>query len=101
VDWDAILKISKAAPSYLFPGDAIEVATLTKELKQGNVLLTSEIPYNKGRGRILSRCVEALIKRLEEKVIHHLTERTSFSYTSVLIHKKPSQSNTRISNYCS
>ena len=35
----------------MFPGDAIEVATFNEGVKvTGNVLLTSEIPYNKGRG---------------------------------------------------
>jgi hypothetical protein len=63
----------------LFPGDAIEVATFNEGVKVTSiVLLTSEIPYNKGRGfEYYLDAVEALITRLEEKVIHHLPERTS------------------------
>ena len=35
----------------LFPGDEIEVATFNEGVKvTGNVLLTSEIPYTKGKG---------------------------------------------------
>ncbi|MFV8357462.1 SLBB domain-containing protein [Flavobacterium sp. XS1P32] len=52
VNWDAILKNQQSSTNIiLFPGDAIEVATFNEGVKvTGNVLLTSEIPYNKGRG---------------------------------------------------
>ncbi len=52
VDWDAILKNQQSSTNIiLFPGDAIEVAAFNEGVKvAGNVLLTSEIPYNKGRG---------------------------------------------------
>jgi protein involved in polysaccharide export with SLBB domain len=52
VDWKAIMKDPNSRTNVtLFPGDAVEVATYNEGVKvTGNVLLTSEIPYNKGRG---------------------------------------------------
>lgn len=52
VDWKAIVKNpSNSTNVTLMPGDEIEVATFNESVKiTGNVLLTSEIPYNKGRG---------------------------------------------------
>ncbi len=52
VDWAAILKNPKSRTNViLFPGDEIEVATFSEGVKVlGNVLLTSEIPYNSGKG---------------------------------------------------
>ena len=51
LDWKAIAKNpSTAANVTLFAGDEIEVATFNEGVKvAGNVLLTSEIPYRKGR----------------------------------------------------
>lgn len=51
LDWKAIAKNpNKAANVTLFAGDEIEVATFNEGVKvAGNVLLTSEIPYEKGR----------------------------------------------------
>ncbi|TDE04545.1 SLBB domain-containing protein [Flavobacterium hiemivividum] len=51
LDWKAILKNqNNAANVTLFEGDEIEVATYNEGVKvAGNVLLTSEIPYDKGR----------------------------------------------------
>ncbi len=52
VDWEAIVKNPKSNTNVtLFPGDEIEVATFNEVVKvSGNVLLTSEIPYVKGKG---------------------------------------------------
>lgn len=52
VDWKAIVKNpSNSTNVTLMPGDEIEVATFNESVKiTGNVLLTSEIPYDKGRG---------------------------------------------------
>jgi protein involved in polysaccharide export with SLBB domain len=52
VDWKAIVKNPNNSTNVtLMPGDEIEVATFNESVKiTGNVLLTSEIPYNKGRG---------------------------------------------------
>lgn len=51
LDWKAILKNqNNVANVTLFAGDEIEVATFNEGVKvAGNVLLTSEIPYDKGR----------------------------------------------------
>jgi protein involved in polysaccharide export with SLBB domain len=51
VDWKAIVKDPQSNTNViLFPGDQIEVATFNEGVKvTGNVLLTSEIPYNRGR----------------------------------------------------
>ena len=52
VDWKSIVKNPKNSSNVtLFPGDEIEVATYSEGVKvAGNVLLTSEIPYNSGKG---------------------------------------------------
>lgn len=52
VDWKAIVKNPNNSTNItLMPGDEIEVATFNESVKiTGNVILTSEIPYNKGRG---------------------------------------------------
>lgn len=52
VDWKAIVKNPRSNTNVtLFPGDEIEVATYNEGVKvAGNVLLTSEIPYNSGKG---------------------------------------------------
>lgn len=52
VDWKSIVKNQKSSTNVtLFPGDEIEVATFNEGVKvTGNVLLTSEIPYDKGKG---------------------------------------------------
>ncbi|MBA0884391.1 SLBB domain-containing protein [Flavobacterium undicola] len=52
VDWKSVAKNPKNSSNVtLFPGDEIEVATFTEGVKvAGNVLLTSEIPYNSGKG---------------------------------------------------
>jgi protein involved in polysaccharide export with SLBB domain len=52
VDWKAIIKNPESNTNVtLFPGDEIEVATYNEGVKvAGNVLLTSEIPYTKGKG---------------------------------------------------
>ena len=52
VDWKAIVKNPESNTNVtLFPGDEIEVATFNEGVKvAGNVLLTSEIPYEKGKG---------------------------------------------------
>ena len=52
VDWNAIVKNQQSSTNIiLFPGDAIEVAAFNEGVKvTGNVLLTSEIPFRKGRG---------------------------------------------------
>jgi protein involved in polysaccharide export with SLBB domain len=52
VDWKSIVKDPKSNTNVtLFPGDEIEVAAFNEGVKvTGNVLLTSEIPYNKGKG---------------------------------------------------
>ncbi|MHB1107963.1 MAG: SLBB domain-containing protein [Lutibacter sp.] len=52
VDWEAILRNQKSLTNVtLFPGDEIVVATFNEGVKvTGNVLLTSEIPYNSGKG---------------------------------------------------
>ena len=52
VDWESIVKDSKNATNViLFPGDEIVVAPFSEGVKvAGNVLLTSEIPYSKGKG---------------------------------------------------
>ncbi|NGY37413.1 sugar transporter [Flavobacterium sp. XN-5] len=52
VDWESIVKNQNSSTNVtLFPGDEIEVATFNEGVKvTGNVLLTSEIPYDKGKG---------------------------------------------------
>jgi protein involved in polysaccharide export with SLBB domain len=52
VDWKSIVKNPKSSTNVtLFPGDEIEVATFNEGVKvTGNVLLTSEIPYDRGKG---------------------------------------------------
>ncbi|WP_310594301.1 SLBB domain-containing protein [Flavobacterium sp.] len=52
VDWDRIVRNPKSRTNItLQPGDEIEVAAFSESVKvTGNVLLTSEIPYNSGRG---------------------------------------------------
>jgi protein involved in polysaccharide export with SLBB domain len=52
VDWKSIVKDPKSNTNVtLFPGDEIEVATFNEGVKvTGNVLLTSEIPYDRGKG---------------------------------------------------
>lgn len=52
VDWKSIVKDPKSNTNVtLFPGDEIEVAAFNEGVKvTGNVLLTSEIPYDKGKG---------------------------------------------------
>ncbi|UQD56112.1 SLBB domain-containing protein [Flavobacterium sp. K5-23] len=52
VDWEKILKNPRSAANVtLLVGDEIEVAAYNESVKvTGNVLLTSEIPYNKGKG---------------------------------------------------
>lgn len=52
VDWRKIMKDpSDKTNVTLFPGDEIEVSVYNESVKvTGNVLLTSEIPYNKGKG---------------------------------------------------
>nr|WP_315152553.1 SLBB domain-containing protein [uncultured Flavobacterium sp.] len=52
VDWKAILKKPTSTSNItLLPGDEIEVSFLSESVKvTGNVLLTSEIPYERGRG---------------------------------------------------
>jgi protein involved in polysaccharide export with SLBB domain len=51
VDWVSVLKDQKSNTNVtLFPGDEIEVAAFNEGVKvMGNVLLTSEIPYEKRR----------------------------------------------------
>lgn len=52
IDWKSIVKDPFSNTNVtLFPGDEIEVATFNEGVKvAGNVLLTSEIPYSKGKG---------------------------------------------------
>ena len=52
VDWRNIVKDPTDKTNVtLFPGDEIEVSVYNENVKvTGNVLLTSEIPYDKGRG---------------------------------------------------
>ena len=52
VDWRRIMKDpSDKTNVTLFPGDEIEVSVYNESVKvSGNVLLTSEIPYNSGKG---------------------------------------------------
>lgn len=52
VDWRNIVKNPTDKTNVtLFPGDEIEVSVYNESVKvTGNVLLTSEIPYSKGRG---------------------------------------------------
>lgn len=52
VDWKAILKKPTSTSNVtLLPEDEIEVSFLSESVKvTGNVLLTSEIPYERGRG---------------------------------------------------
>lgn len=52
VDWEEILKNPESNTNItLFPGDEIEVAEFNEGVKvTGNVLLTSEIPFENGRG---------------------------------------------------
>jgi protein involved in polysaccharide export with SLBB domain len=52
VDWRKIVKDPNDKTNVtLFPGDEIEVAAYNEGVKvTGNVLLTSEIPYDKGKG---------------------------------------------------
>lgn len=52
VDWKSIIKDPLSSTNVrLMPGDIIEVATFNEGVKvAGNVLLTSEIPYLKGKG---------------------------------------------------
>jgi protein involved in polysaccharide export with SLBB domain len=51
VDWKSILQDQNSSTNVtLFPGDEIEVAAFNEGVKvTGNVLLTSEIPYDKGK----------------------------------------------------
>ncbi|WKL45058.1 SLBB domain-containing protein [Flavobacterium sp. ZE23DGlu08] len=51
IDWKSIVKNQNSSTNVtLFPGDEIEVATFNEGVKvTGNVLLTSEIPYDKGK----------------------------------------------------
>lgn len=52
VEWDKIIRNPNNRTNIiLMPGDEIEVATFNEGVKvMGNVLLTSEIPYNKSKG---------------------------------------------------
>ena len=52
IDWKSIVKNQKNNSNILlFPGDNIEVSFFNEGVKvSGNVLLTSEIPYDKGKG---------------------------------------------------
>lgn len=52
VDWKSIIKNQNSNTNVtLFPEDEIEVAAFNEGVKvTGNVLLTSEIPYDKGKG---------------------------------------------------
>ncbi|MBC5837031.1 SLBB domain-containing protein [Flavobacterium muglaense] len=52
VDWKSIVKDQRSSTNVtLFPGDIIEIADFNEGVKvTGNVLLTSEIPFNKGKG---------------------------------------------------
>jgi protein involved in polysaccharide export with SLBB domain len=52
VNWKAIVKNPKSSTNVtLFPGDEIEVVAFNEGVKvTGNVLLTSEIPYDNGKG---------------------------------------------------
>jgi protein involved in polysaccharide export with SLBB domain len=52
LDWDKIVKNPNNRTNViLMPGDEIEVAEFSESVKvTGSVLLTSEIPYNSGRG---------------------------------------------------
>ncbi len=52
VDWQKIVRNPNSRTNItLQPGDEIEVAAFSESVKvTGNVLLTSEIPYNSGRG---------------------------------------------------
>ncbi len=52
VDWRSIIKNPTDKTNVtLFPGDEIEVSIYNESVKvSGSVLLTSEIPYNKGKG---------------------------------------------------
>ena len=52
IDWKSIVKNPKKNSNVLlFPGDNIEVSFFNDGVKvTGNVLLTSEIPYDKGKG---------------------------------------------------
>jgi protein involved in polysaccharide export with SLBB domain len=52
VNWKAIVKNPKSNTNVtLFPGDEIEVVAFNEGVKvTGNVLLTSEIPYNRNKG---------------------------------------------------
>ena len=52
VDWKSIVKNPKSNTNVtLFPGDEIEVVAFNEGVKvTGNVLLTSEIPYNRNKG---------------------------------------------------
>ncbi len=52
VDWDRIVRNPNSRTNItLLSGDEIEVAAFSESVKvTGNVLLTSEIPYNSGRG---------------------------------------------------
>ncbi|WP_310559536.1 SLBB domain-containing protein [Flavobacterium sp.] len=52
IDWRSIIKDpSDKSNVTLFPGDEIEVSVFNESVKVvGNVLLTSEIPYSKGKG---------------------------------------------------
>jgi protein involved in polysaccharide export with SLBB domain len=52
VDWKSVMEDQQSRTNVtLFPGDEIEVAVFNEGVKvTGSVLLTSEIPYAKGRG---------------------------------------------------
>jgi protein involved in polysaccharide export with SLBB domain len=52
IDWRSIIKDpSDKSNVTLFPGDEIEVSVFNESVKVvGNVLLTSEIPYSRGKG---------------------------------------------------
>lgn len=77
VDWRKILKDpSDKTNVTLFPGDEIEVSTFNESVKvTGSVLLTSEIPYNSGKG--FNYYLESVggtdAKGWKKKGIHHLS----------------------------
>jgi protein involved in polysaccharide export with SLBB domain len=52
VDWRSVVENQQSNTNVtLFPGDEIEVAAFNEGVKvTGSVLLTSEIPYDKGKG---------------------------------------------------
>jgi hypothetical protein len=83
--------------TFLFPGDEIVVAPSNEGVKvTGNVLLTSEIPYRRGKVLYYLGAVGVLIIRMEEKSLHHLSQTRRLRI--VFIHKIVSRSKSRISN---